>query len=101
MRQQVSFRFLTQSCLKSRPSLHLDDLLIATDLDSVCSLLDENLSSVAKESRRTERSSPHILILPLEWGNLNHTIKIFEELGSRNLTHIICSDLVRYPDSSK
>ena len=101
MYQPVSFRFLSLVVLKSGPSLHPDDFLIATDLDSVCPLLDENLSSVAKESRRTELPSPHILVRPLEWGNLNHTIKIFNELGPRNLTHIICSDLVRYPDNSK
>ena len=98
---QFQISLSLSSCLKSRPSLHPDDFLIATDLDSVCSLLDENLSSVAKESRRAERPSPRILVRPLEWGNLNDTTKIFNELGSRNLTHIICSDLVRYPDNSK
>jgi len=80
-------------CLKSGPSFHTDGLLIATDLDNVCPLLDENLSSAAQGSR--------VLVRPLEWGNPNHPLKIFNELGSRSLTHIICSDLVRYLDNSK
>ena len=89
------------SCLRSSPSVHIDDILIAADLDNVCPLLDENLSSIVKESRRAEHSSPRILVRPLEWGNSNHTLKILNELGSRTLTHIVCSDLVRYPDNSK
>ncbi|KAF9645985.1 hypothetical protein BDM02DRAFT_379059 [Thelephora ganbajun] len=74
-----------------------DDILIATDLDNVCPLLHENLSSPAKNSRRIDQQSPRILVRPLEWGNPSHPLKIFNELGSRYLTHIICSDLVYFP----
>lgn len=87
--------------LKNGPSLRTDDVLVATDLANVCPLLDQNLSSAAEESRRIDRPRPRILVRPLEWGNPDHTLKVFDELGPRNLTHIICSDLVRYPDNTE
>jgi len=74
-----------------------DNILVATDLENVCPLLDQNLSSTTYNSQRIKFSSSRILVRPLEWGNRNHALKISNELGSRSLTHIICSDLVYFP----
>lgn len=102
MYQPVSFVSLHSLlwCLRSSPNVHTDDILIATDLENVCPLLDENLSTAVNKSPRIGRPSPQILVRPLEWGNPDHAVKIFNELGPRSLTHIICSDLVSFLDSS-
>lgn len=69
------------------------NLIIATDLENVCPLLQENLVDNAPSS---ESASAEVLVRPLAWGNQIHTHAIFKELSDRRLTHIICSDLVCY-----
>ena len=66
------------------------DLLIATDLPDVCTLLEMNL-----------RASPTVWVRPLAWGSEEHVRSISDQLGlsrrgshTRQLTHILCSDLV-------
>ncbi|KAI0749661.1 hypothetical protein C8Q80DRAFT_1163279 [Daedaleopsis nitida] len=73
-----------------RPDL---DLLVATDLPDVCPMLDTNLRSCAAAKVRA-----------LPWGSREHASAILEELGSmppsgraRQLTHVLCSDLVYFP----
>jgi hypothetical protein len=65
-------------------------MIIATDLENVCPLLQENL--VQAEETRVD-----VLVRPLAWGNYAHVQGICEGLSQkqRRLTHIICSDLVR------
>ena len=70
-----------------RPDL---DLLLATDLPEVCTLLEANL-----------RSCPAVKVLPLAWGSREHARAVSGELGmlpsdkpARYPTHILCSDLV-------
>ena len=62
-----------------------EDLLIATDLPSVCPLLETNL-----------QSCPAARICPLPWGFKGHVDEIFKVLAgeARFPTHILCSDLV-------
>ncbi|KAI0663827.1 putative methyltransferase-domain-containing protein [Cubamyces menziesii] len=69
------------------------DLLIATDLPDVCTLLEMNL-----------RASPTVWVLPLAWGSEDHVRSISGQLGlsrrgshTRQLTHILCSDLIYFP----
>jgi hypothetical protein len=69
--------------------LRKDDVLIATDLPSVCPLLEENLKA----------AGPSVLTRPLAWGTFEHAQAIHKELSSessssRPFTHILCSDLV-------
>ncbi|KAF9779000.1 putative methyltransferase-domain-containing protein [Thelephora terrestris] len=73
------------------------DVIIATDLDNVCPLLEENLSSAAKMFWKNDQTNPRVLVRPLEWGVHKHSLKVLNELGSRSLTHIVCSDLVYFP----
>ncbi|KAH6909164.1 putative methyltransferase-domain-containing protein [Coprinopsis sp. MPI-PUGE-AT-0042] len=72
-------------------NLNLEDLLVATDLPEVCSLLRRNLPE-----------SPSLAIEPLAWGNEDHAKALKSLLLRRNrpsgLTHIICSDLVYFPE---
>lgn len=68
------------------------DVVVATDLPEVCTLLEKNLEAYLC-------SSPLVLVRPLSWGNLEHALKIHEELScvlkaSSQLTDIVCSDLV-------
>ncbi|KAI1796932.1 hypothetical protein LXA43DRAFT_494625 [Ganoderma leucocontextum] len=74
-----------------RPDL---DLLFATDLQEVCTLLEANL-----------RSYPAVKVRPLAWGSREHAHAISEELGilssdqpARYPTHVLCSDLVYFPE---
>ncbi|OBZ62659.1 hypothetical protein A0H81_15023 [Grifola frondosa] len=76
--------------------LHPDtDLLIATDLPSVCPLLQKNLHDL-----------PVVQVQPLAWGNAHHASALATDLGlnihnsnrpARYPTHILCSDLVYFP----
>ncbi|KAG7089407.1 hypothetical protein E1B28_011095 [Marasmius oreades] len=64
------------------------DILVLTDLPEVCSLLESNV----KNSRRVD-------VRPLAWGNAEDAIKIARELlQGRSLTHVLCSDLVYFPE---
>ncbi|OSC96893.1 hypothetical protein PYCCODRAFT_1399711 [Trametes coccinea BRFM310] len=70
------------------------DLLIATDLPEVCTLLKANL-----------RESPAIWVRPLAWGSQEHIRELVEELQLLRAppttpgypTHILCSDLIYFP----
>ncbi|KAF7312502.1 hypothetical protein MIND_00263900 [Mycena indigotica] len=62
------------------------DILFATDLPEVCPLLERNL-----------RSHKSIHIQPLAWGNSQHAINLQSKLNNEPLTHILCSDLVYFP----
>ncbi|KXN91651.1 hypothetical protein AN958_12503 [Leucoagaricus sp. SymC.cos] len=69
------------------------DLVIATDLPEVCPLLESNLYASLKQTA---------LVRPLTWGDDSAAHGLASELfcGShaRMLTHIICSDLVYFPE---
>lgn len=82
------------SCIVDAVALP-QDLFIATDLPEVCPLLEKNLAR--------NNSQNHVVIMPLSWGNATHGFNIFSELlssspASRKLSHIICSDLVYFPE---
>ncbi|TFK27771.1 hypothetical protein FA15DRAFT_635042 [Coprinopsis marcescibilis] len=70
--------------------LDRDDLFIATDLPEVCPLLEQTLSS----------DSSQIVVRPLAWGNAHHAHELLNTVLSDRpqLTHIICSDLVYFPE---
>ncbi|KAF5339260.1 hypothetical protein D9758_013335 [Tetrapyrgos nigripes] len=87
------------------------ELLILTDLPEVCPLLEENLASISVELRENAKRDV-VLVRPLSWGNHQDAFSIASELGleleprnfdhsgqqPRYLTHILCSDLVYFPE---
>ncbi|TFK74132.1 hypothetical protein BDN72DRAFT_955984 [Pluteus cervinus] len=65
------------------------DIIIATDLPEVCPLLENMLGE----------HSPTLSVRPLAWGNQEHVRNLTAEYFThRPLTHIICSDLVYFPE---
>ncbi|KAF8647408.1 hypothetical protein AX16_006737 [Volvariella volvacea WC 439] len=73
-----------------RPNL---DLIIETDLPNVCPLLEDNL--------HLHPNRCVIAVRPLSWGNEWHATAIANEFfhtSSPPLTHIVCSDLVYFPE---
>ncbi|KAJ6623968.1 putative methyltransferase-domain-containing protein [Mycena sp. CBHHK59/15] len=79
------------------------DIMVVTDLPEVCPLLEDNLKEHLHVPGNTD-SGP-ILVRPLSWGNSQHALRIAEELSALTLTqdapyltHIICSDLVYFPE---
>ncbi|KAJ7592899.1 putative methyltransferase-domain-containing protein [Mycena floridula] len=69
------------------------DLLILTDLPEVCPLLEENLKPQMLDN------ASMAYIAPLSWGNSAHARQIKSNiLKDRHLTHIVCSDLVYFPE---
>ncbi|KAF7424453.1 hypothetical protein PC9H_009760 [Pleurotus ostreatus] len=75
----------------SQATKHTRDTLLVTDLPEVCPLLEENLRG----------NSERLVIRPLSWGNAEEARQIHSELISgtdRFLTHIVCSDLVYFPE---
>jgi len=75
--------------LRSTNSCGHPDLLILTDLDDVCTLLRKNVHPDSIDLR----------IRPLNWGDVAAaTNLIADELGDRHLSHIVCCDLVYFPE---
>ncbi|TFY77721.1 hypothetical protein EWM64_g6292 [Hericium alpestre] len=74
------------------------DRVILTDLEDVCPLLQENLERHGASLQRL------VDVRPLAWGCVEHATRIAEELGlhgttgQRRLSHILCSDLVYFPE---
>lgn len=71
------------------------DVIICTDLPEVCPLLEANLNDLPPSAVR---------VRPLAWGDADHVTEIAKELShspagqdipTRYLSHIVCSDLVR------
>ncbi|EAU85547.2 hypothetical protein CC1G_06260 [Coprinopsis cinerea okayama7 len=75
-------------------ALQPGDLLIATDLPDVCPLLEHNL--------RDPIDQGNVVVEPLAWGNSHHAESlrklILNKRPSPGLNHIICSDLVYFPE---
>ncbi|VDC07859.1 unnamed protein product [Peniophora sp. CBMAI 1063] len=71
-----------------------EDRIILTDLPEVCDLLQENLR--LQESLR----SADVIVTPLAWGNAQHAKDVLDEIvkDGRAITHIVCSDLVYFPE---
>ncbi|KAH0585315.1 hypothetical protein H2248_008556 [Termitomyces sp. 'cryptogamus'] len=86
---------MTSSCIAE--ILNEQDMLIATDLPDVCPLLESNI----RVSTTSAVSS--VYVRPLAWGNEVHSAAIASELltfpeGSVPLTHVVCSDLIYFPE---
>ncbi|KAI0342667.1 hypothetical protein BDW22DRAFT_1394496 [Trametopsis cervina] len=88
---------------------HVPYTLVATDLPEVCPLLEKNLINHAGQPSPSHVG--RVLVRPLAWGNEQHAADIASELLSspstsdprvavddRYLTHVICSDLVYFPE---
>lgn len=93
----------------SRGSTCKSDLILLTDLDDVCPLLEENLDGRRAQIYRGVRGglgdAPYVAVevRPLAWGNYQHASAIIDEMRGKYLdmdhstsplTHIVCSDLV-------
>ena len=64
------------------------DVMVATDLPEICGLLRKNLHNYST-----------VEVHPLSWGNHQEALSIASTLGlgtTRHLSHILCSDLVRF-----
>ncbi|KAL0579587.1 hypothetical protein V5O48_002425 [Marasmius crinis-equi] len=69
-----------------------DDMLVLTDLSEVCPLLETNVKT-------TTNNAKTVHVQPLAWGNAEDANAIARELlRDRILTHILCSDLVYFPE---
>ncbi|KAH7928057.1 hypothetical protein BV22DRAFT_1083645 [Leucogyrophana mollusca] len=89
-------------------ALRTRDLLFVTDLPEVCPLLENNLRDQLNATASSSLSSNgSVTVRPLAWGNYEHALQIARDLGldsecdgsdPRHLTHIICSDLVYFPE---
>jgi hypothetical protein len=78
----------------SSPSASTDQIayqVILTDLGNVLPLLERNVSQA-----NLDRTSVKVRALP--WGSDQDADTILQELSPRRLTHIICSDLVYFPE---
>jgi len=79
------------------------DLFIATDLPEVCALLEHNLFSSSAPEAGDLKKFP-VVVRALPWGDRTEAISLGsaffgkENSTSRNLTHVICSDLIYFPD---
>ncbi|KAK1236368.1 hypothetical protein PQX77_000401 [Marasmius sp. AFHP31] len=74
------------------PALAEEDLFVLTDLAEVCPLLESNVRSTASDVQMLH-------VRPLAWGNAEDANAIARELlCGRTLTHILCSDLVYFPE---
>ncbi|KAL1755241.1 putative methyltransferase-domain-containing protein [Schizophyllum commune] len=74
----------------------LKNLIIATDLPEVCPLIEKNIGATIK------RSACSVAVRPLAWGDAAHVealrTEYFSSPNHKALTHIVCSDLVYFPE---
>lgn len=88
-----------------------DGIIIATDLPDVCPLLERNLHAHTDSPDSSKSGCDNLFVRPLAWGNIKHAALIEQEFGlrrdassmgdapsSNTLTHVICSDLVYFPE---
>jgi Lysine methyltransferase len=66
---------------------HLHANVVLTDLPEVCPLLQTNA-----------RGRPGVTVRPLAWGCAAHAQALRDELGLSPVSHVICSDLVYFPE---
>jgi hypothetical protein len=69
-----------------------NDLMVLTDLPDVCPLLERNLAI-----SRQKYGIANTMVAPLSWGNYEQAVTLLKHpqiSGGRNVTHIVCSDLV-------
>ncbi|KAI0052248.1 hypothetical protein FA95DRAFT_1376095 [Auriscalpium vulgare] len=77
------------------------DGVVLTDLPEVCPLLEEN-SRLHGEKAAVRGAE--VVVKPLAWGSQEHAeamadgMRFGEHEGARPLTHIVCSDLVYFPE---
>ncbi|KAI0077075.1 hypothetical protein K474DRAFT_1684499 [Panus rudis PR-1116 ss-1] len=80
------------------------DIVIASDLPEVCSLLEKNLAEYLANQSHSRPLQPRVEVCPLAWGNSDHVEQLLERLRAFSkdvayfITHIICSDLVYFPE---
>ncbi|KDR78974.1 hypothetical protein GALMADRAFT_244688 [Galerina marginata CBS 339.88] len=82
------------------------DHLIVTDLPEVCPLLENNLRPIMVKLEANSPDQDTLTIRPLSWGRWEDTSELaslfLEQRSclrdSCKLTHIICSDLVYFPE---
>lgn len=85
---------------KARASLQqnveqpMKDIVVLTDLENVLDLLERNV----KRANLVQKGDISVFVRALPWGSNTHANKIQQELSPRNPTHIICSDLVYFPE---
>ncbi|KAF9524864.1 putative methyltransferase-domain-containing protein [Crepidotus variabilis] len=83
------------------------DRMIATDLPEVCQLLESNLQTLLPDKQRGNQATKFsiVRVFPLPWGDdlaMGKLATTFFDSRSLDyngsLTHIICSDLVYFPE---
>lgn len=72
------------------------DHVVLTDLDNVLPLLERNTERAGLMHGQNETADVSIKSLP--WGSTRHADAIMNALSPAGLTHIICSDLVYFPE---
>ncbi|KAF9466642.1 putative methyltransferase-domain-containing protein [Collybia nuda] len=83
-----------------------NDIIIVTDLPEVCSLLENNLKHKSSSAHQGSfNNAANVHIRPLSWGDEEHFRRISNEFfveqnssAPRRLSHVICSDLVYFPE---
>ncbi|KAF8802486.1 hypothetical protein BYT27DRAFT_7261022 [Phlegmacium glaucopus] len=82
------------------------DRLIVTDLPEVCPLLQANLDAANLPTGSLSTNGKLVSVRPLSWGNHHDAVALvsehFTEQSAQHsvvpVTHIICSDLVYFPE---
>ncbi|KAL1660630.1 putative methyltransferase-domain-containing protein [Schizophyllum commune] len=73
-----------------------EDLIIATDLPEVCPLIEKNIGATIKHSACS------VAVRPLAWADAADLealrTEYFSSPNHKALTHIVCSDLVYFPE---
>ncbi|TFY68396.1 hypothetical protein EVG20_g3580 [Dentipellis fragilis] len=81
--------------------LHARDMVVVTDLPEVCPLLEDGRQRTLTLPRPdADAEIGEVRVHRLAWGNEGHACTIVEELrgAGRRLTHVVCSDLVYFPE---
>lgn len=80
--------------LAKEDTLGCKSSIVLTDLDNVLPLLDRNIA----RSDLNSQNNVVITSAALPWGSQSHAIALQKSLAEKRITHIICSDLVYFPE---
>lgn len=77
---------------------HPQSVVVLTDLDNVLGLLHRNVQRAGLGVEEEQAAAVKVKVRALPWGSTSHADAVQNDFVLPGLTHIVCSDLVYFPE---